>query len=156
MKKLSLLALLLAIIPALLLGCQSNNEAAADITTAASNATPNAMPNTTPKVSISASNNIGNLNLDFFAVVDDAETVESLQNIISSANKLAGIVNVSKPNYDLQIIDEQGIEQGYHLWVGKAGQQGMLMDVQDSHTVYTISEQSTETLISLIERLQNE
>lgn len=154
MKKLSLLALLLAIIPALLLGCQSNNEAAADITTAASNATPNA----TPKVSISASNNIGNLNLDFFAVVDDAETVESLQNIISSANKLAGIVNVSKPNYDLQIIDEQGIEQGYHLWVGKAGQQGMLMlmDVQDSHTVYTISEQSTETLISLIERLQNE
>lgn len=148
MKKLTLLALLLAFIPALLLGCQSNDEATADP------AAPT--PNAKPKASLSISKNIGNLNRDFFAVVEDSETVESLQSIISSANKEAGIVNVSKPHYDLQIIDAQGVEQGYHLWVGEAGQQGMLMDVQDSHTVYTISEQLTETLITLVEQLQNE
>ncbi len=102
------------------------------------------------KVSVSKSSGFGKVNSDFFAVYEDKETLDIFNNAISNAVKRAGIVDIVEPEFDLEVIYTDGNKQGYHLWVGGKGQKSTLINVYDTNTVYSISEEITNQLVDLV------
>ena len=138
MKKIFLFVLLLSFISVVLIGCQSNDSNEySDVNIS--------------KVSISKSSGFGKVNSDFFAVYEEKETLDLFNNAISNAVKRAGIVDIVEPEFDLQVIYTEGNKQGYHLWVGGKGQKSTLMNVNDTNTVYSISEEITNQLVDLLQ-----
>lgn len=39
--------------------------------------------------------------------------------VITTAVRNKGIVNMATPPYDVQVVDMDGNQYGFHLWVGK-------------------------------------
>jgi hypothetical protein len=137
MKKLCLIVVLLFFISLVLLGCQPNTD----------NENSN---NQITKVSISNSKGFGEVSTDFIIVFEDEETLETFQNTITKAKKREGIVDMIYPKFDLEVIYKDGTKKEYHLWVGEKGGNSSLMNVDNTHAVYSISEEFTNQLISLI------
>ena len=137
MKKIILIALALSFMSVILIGCQSNEH--------------NGLPDgNLSKVSISKSSGFGKVNSDFFTVYEDKETLNIFKNAISNAVKSEGIADMAEPEFDIEVIYTDGNKEDYHLWVGEKGQKSTLMDVNDTHTIYTISEEITNQLIDLV------
>jgi hypothetical protein len=136
-RKLMILVLFATSISIILFGCQSfgNNGVEEE---------------NISKVSISKSNGFGKVNKDFYVVYDDKENLETFKAIFSSSVKEAGIADMAEPDYDLEVIYSDGIKKGYHLWVGDQGQRSMFMDVEDTHTIYTVPGKMTNQLIELV------
>ena len=133
-----LLALLTALISLILLGCQSdgkNGKTDVEIS----------------KVSISRSRGFGKVNSDFMTVYKNEEALTLFENVISNAVKEPGVVDMPKPEFDLQVIYTDGTSQGYHLWVGEKGQRSTLMNIDDTHAIYSISNEMTNQLIDLFQ-----
>lgn len=137
MKKFYMFIVSILLIPLILIGCQSTVD----------DETPN---DEISKVSLSNSNTIGQINTDFFTVYEDEEVLETFQNIFTSAVKQEGIVDIAEPEFDLEVIYKEGNKQEYHLWLGEKDEQSTLMQVEDTHTIYTISEEATNQLIDLV------
>lgn len=137
MKKFYRIIVSILLIPLILIGCQSTVD----------DETPN---DEISKVSLSNSNTIGQINTDFFTVYEDEEVLETFQNIFTSAVKQEGIVDIAEPEFDLEVIYKEGNKQEYHLWLGEKDEQSTLMQVEDTHTIYTISEEATNQLIDLV------
>lgn len=137
MKKFYRFIVSIFLIPLILIGCQSTVD----------DETPN---DEISKVSLSNSNTIGQINTDFFTVYEDEEVLETFQNIFTSAVKQEGIVDIAEPEFDLEVIYKEGNKQEYHLWLGEKDEQSTLMQVEDTHTIYTISEEATNQLIDLV------
>ncbi|MBC5636536.1 hypothetical protein H8S33_06830 [Ornithinibacillus sp. BX22] len=83
-------------------------------------------------------------------VLEEAEKLEKLKQIISGAKKEKAIVNMANPNYYIEVIDTSNNKQHFHLWIGKEGQQSSLMNTDDTHTIYTVSEEMMDTVMELI------
>lgn len=139
MKNIILFVLSLVFVSAILLGCQLKDntglQSDGEIT----------------KVSISKSGGFAKVNPDFFAVFDDEKNLKTLRGVISSAVKQEGIVDMVEPEFDLQVIYENGDIQGFHLWVEEKGQRSTLMNIDNTHTAYTVSEEMTNKLIDLVQ-----
>lgn len=139
MKKIILFVLSLSVMfmSIILIGCQSN-----DI---------KGLPDENiSKVSISKSSGFGKVNSEFFTVYEDKETLDIFKNAISNAVKLEGIADMAEPEFDIKVVYTDGNKQGYHLWVGEKGQKSTLMNVNDTYTIYSISEEITNQLIDLV------
>ena len=137
MKKFYRFIVSILLIPLIPIGCQSTVD----------DETPN---DEISKVSLSNSSTIGQINTDFFTVYEDEEVLETFQNIFTSAVKQEGIVDIAEPEFDLEVIYKEGNKQEYHLWLGEKDEQSTLMQVEDTHTIYTISEEATNQLIDLV------
>lgn len=103
------------------------------------------------QVSISNSKDFGKVNTDFFKVYEDKETLDRIKKALSNAVKAEGVVDMAEPEFDLKVVDTAGNEQGYYLWVGKKGQVSTLMNVEDTHTIYTIPEELTSSFIDWVQ-----
>lgn len=137
MKKMIVLVVFLSSISVILIGCQSNDK--------------NRLPDEhVLKVSISKSNGFGKVNADFFTVYEDEDTLDLFRDAISSAVKKEGIADMVEPEFDIKVVFKDGNKQGYHLWLGEKGQKSTLMNVKDTHTIYSISETKTNPLIDLV------
>jgi len=154
MKKTFLLVLLVSILTIVLMGCQAkesnqsteSNELL-EVHTAKKSNRPEASEVNLTKVSISNSSGFGRVNPKFFTVYEDEEVLNLFDNAISKAVRLGGIVDMIEPEYDLEIIYSDGSKDSYHLWLGE---KGTLMDVNDTHTIYSVSEEITTQLVDLI------
>ncbi|MFN7252479.1 MAG: hypothetical protein ACK4M9_17120 [Anaerobacillus sp.] len=139
MKKIILFIFLTVFIPATLFGCQSESNSefqASDILA---------------KVSISRSTGFGKVNSDFFVVYKDDRTLEIFSTVFSTAVQEEGIVNIAEPEFDLEVIYEDGTKQELHLWVGTPGQRSTLMNISNTNTIYTVSKEMTAKLIDLVQ-----
>ncbi|GIN58540.1 hypothetical protein J8TS2_28590 [Lederbergia ruris] len=103
------------------------------------------------KVSISKSSGFGKVNTDFYAEFEDEGILDLFKNVISNAVKEEGIVNMIEPEFDLEVGCADGSNHGYHLWLGEKEQISTLMNIDDTHTIYTISEEMTNKLIDIVQ-----
>lgn len=86
--------------------------------------------------------------------IDNTEIFETVKTIINDAIKQAGIVSMTEPNYDLQIVYEDGSTKELYLWLMEVEDgKGSLMEVEDTHIVYTFSEELNAKLIDLIKSI---
>lgn len=112
----------------------------------------NKLPNASLKqVSISNSKEFGKVNTDFFKGYEDKETLDRIKKALSNTVKAEGVVDMAEPEFDLKVVDTAGNEQGYNLWVGEKGQVSTLMNVEDTHTIYTIPEELTSQFIDWVQ-----
>lgn len=81
---------------------------------------------------------------------DDTDSVETFTNILASAVKESGIVNITNPEYKLDVYTKNH-SKSFHLWIGDKGEKSVLMKTEDNNHIYTISEDLTDKLVNLIE-----
>ena len=133
-----LFVLSMTLMAIVLIGCQSKNSNEYSDTNIS-------------KVSVSKSSGFGKVNSDdFFIVYEDKETLDIFDNAISNAIKREGKVDITEPEFDLQVIYTDGNKEIYYLWIGEKGQKSTLMNVNDTSTVYSISEEITNQLVDLV------
>lgn len=84
-------------------------------------------------------------------IFEDKETLTKFKNIISNASKEEGIANMANPELRLRLTYKDGSKQEINLWIGKKGQKSSLVEINDTNTVYTISEEAKNEFIDLIE-----
>ncbi|WP_231495888.1 hypothetical protein [Paucisalibacillus sp. EB02] len=76
-------------------------------------------------------------------VIEDKETIDTVKEAVNGANKEPGIVNMADPKYKIEIGEEN-----YFLWIDQNS--GTIMNTKDSHTIYTLSDNSVEQIYQLI------
>lgn len=139
MKKHFLIIAVLILIPTFLLGCQSNAESALEYQNIS-------------RVGISESTGFGKVNPEFFEIYQDEERLLLFTDLLKNASKEEGIVDMIAPQYDLEVSYEDDTSLGFHLWLGEKGEKSTLMQVDDTHTIYTVSTELTNKLIDLIKK----
>lgn len=98
-------------------------------------------------IKVSISNLEANETIDF----EDDETIEMFTNLISQAVKKNGIVSMVSPKFTISVVYNNENKQSFNLWIGNKGGQSSIMDTDDTHTIYIVSEDMTGKLIDLIE-----
>jgi len=143
------LVLLFMLISVMLMSCQSHNEASN--TDRISGAESDNEIDIT-QVSISNAKGFSNVNTNFFTVYEDKESLKVFKDVVSSAVRVQGIVDLVAPEFDFEIVYNDGNKQVYHLWVGESGKKSTIMKVEDTHTIYTVPAAITDKLIELLEQ----
>lgn len=87
---------------------------------------------------------------DFSGTLNNKEALKIFKNIVLDATKEEGIVNMINPEFNLELTYEDGSKQEFNLWLGKDGQKSSLMKTNDTHSIYTISEEATRELTDLM------
>lgn len=75
---------------------------------------------------------------------DKEKDVSIFKNAVTTAERLSGIVDVANPPYSFSIGDET-----YSLWLSEH-YSGSIMNMDDTHTLYTLTEDAKEQLLALI------
>ena len=75
--------------------------------------------------------------------ITKTEEIEEFINAFNSAEKVPGIANTVDPDY--QVI--MGTEN-YYLWI--SDESGTIMNIEDTHTVYSLSESSAQKIFDLL------
>ena len=88
-------------------------------------------------------------------VFEKEELIETFKSIISGANKESGIVNMANPELYMDVVYKNENKQSFYLWIGDKGQKSTLMKTDDTHTIYTVSEEMTDMVIELVESIEN-
>ncbi|MFT8320983.1 MAG: hypothetical protein ABF649_08765 [Bacillus sp. (in: firmicutes)] len=86
---------------------------------------------------------------------DDKENTNAFQEIISSAIKEDGIVNMANPEFYMDIVYNKNEHTRMYLWIGEKGQRSTIMKPDDTHTIYTISSEEADRLIDLLKSTFN-
>lgn len=134
----------LALISAILFGCQSTSETRQPDSELQKDNETLLLNRKMKEVIISESNRSS------VTVSKNEDFIESFRNIISSAVKEQGIANMSNPEYLINVVYENESEQSFNLWIGQTETKATLMKTDDTHTIYTISEEMTDKLINLV------
>lgn len=82
-------------------------------------------------------------------VFKDQNSLQAFHTIFSTAIKKDGIVNLTSPEYIININSNEQDAKIY-VWVGEKGQQSTLIKEDDSHTIYIVSEKMTDKLSQLV------
>jgi outer membrane murein-binding lipoprotein Lpp len=88
----------------------------------------------------------GEVNKTFY----EEKEVNIARDAIQSAEKILGILNVSKSNFEISLIDSEGNQETYFLWLRKGDSGGMIMNIEDTHTGYTLQEKDVAKLKDLL------
>ena len=84
-------------------------------------------------------------------VFNDDKSIETFNTIFTSTVKENGIVNMSNPEYYIDVVYSNDNKQSFHLWIGENGEKSTLMKTDDTNTIYTVSEEMTDKLVDLFE-----
>lgn len=149
MKNLALLVFI-ALVSAILFGCQNENETVkageqkseAEMTGSEQLLSKSVVS----KVEVSKTKGIDPV------LYEEADVLGRFNELFSSAAREPGTANVTNPEFYLKLTDEEGDIQRLHLWLGNEGEQSMLMNPNDTHTIYTVTPAMTAELIELIEK----
>ncbi|MFF2754443.1 hypothetical protein ACFVR1_11945 [Psychrobacillus sp. NPDC058041] len=75
--------------------------------------------------------------------ITKTEEIEEFINAFNSAEKVPGIANTVNPDYQVIIGTEN-----YYLWI--SDESGTIMNIKDTHTVYSLSESSAQKIFDLL------
>ncbi|MDQ0272404.1 hypothetical protein [Cytobacillus purgationiresistens] len=84
-------------------------------------------------------------------IFDDKESLKAFQEVFSSASKEESIVNMNDPEYYVNLVYVKNTQRSLYLWIGEKGQRSTFMKTEDTHTIYTVSEEMTGKLSELVE-----
>ncbi|WP_394188746.1 hypothetical protein [Paenisporosarcina quisquiliarum] len=122
MKRLSLLFIFIVFTLLLVSGCSSKNI---------------------EKIDVYEMESFSNIKKDSLTSFTDSKVVSNFVNAFENANKEQGIVDMADPEYKVEIGEES-----YYLWISE--EQGTIMNVNDTHTIYTLSKSSAKTINELL------
>ncbi|MEK3747604.1 hypothetical protein NYE25_05105 [Paenibacillus sp. FSL E2-8871] len=101
------------------------------------------------RITIAKSLAHGSVNANIKAEYIDHESIETFVRAIRTAVQIPGNLNTATPNYDIVLISNNN-KYAFHLWINETSEQGMLMNVNETSTGYTLTKESTVELKKLI------
>lgn len=118
-----------------LFGCQQINEDKSD----------NAPSNTDSieKVHIYEMKSFSEVNEVSPIIITDSEEINSIEEAINDAQKVSGIVDMADPEFKIEFG-----KATYFLWISE--ESGTIMNTDDTHTIYSLSEQSIKQVNEII------
>lgn len=96
----------------------------------------------------------GSVNANIKDEYTDHETIDIFVRAIRTAEQIPGNLNTATPNYDIVLISDNN-KYAFHLWINETSEQGMLMNVNETDTGYTLTKESTAELKRFCSRKQN-
>ncbi|HBS47516.1 MAG TPA: hypothetical protein DEA91_29180 [Paenibacillus sp.] len=87
----------------------------------------------------------GSVNANIKAEYIDHESIETIVRAIRTAVQMPGNLNTATPNYDVVLISNNN-KYAFHLWINETSEQGMVMNVNETSTGYTLTKESTAEL----------
>ncbi|MGM0807403.1 MAG: hypothetical protein ACQET8_22105 [Bacillota bacterium] len=66
------------------------------------------------------------------------KAIKIARDAIQSAERITGILDVSKNNLEMTLVDSNGNKESYLLWLRKESDSGMIMYADDTSTGYTL------------------
>lgn len=100
------------------------------------------------KVMVCEWNKFGKANQVDWKTYTDKYSIIIFKKALKTATKEEGIPSMIEPDYNMKFVFEDGSTREFHLWL-KLGK-GSLIDVDDTHRLYTLTKESTEALKSII------
>jgi hypothetical protein len=145
-------ALLLAVCLTAAVGCTPKSEK--PVATTGSNneiaTTPNAGERVAAEqVTVSRSLQFGKVNAAVYGVYKQSADIKVFEEAIKTAGKIEGILDISKPDYDIVIASGRS-QRSVHLWLHPKSEIGMYTEVSDTGTGYRLTASATEKLKKLI------
>ncbi|MEK3660299.1 hypothetical protein NSQ29_12090 [Paenibacillus sp. FSL F4-0236] len=101
------------------------------------------------RITIAKSLAHGSVSANIKAEYKDHESIETFVRAIRTAVQIPGNLNTATPNYDIVLISNNN-KYAFHLWINETSEQGMLMNVNETSTGYTLTKESTVELKKLI------
>ncbi|AIQ24021.1 hypothetical protein NSQ90_14690 [Paenibacillus sp. FSL H7-0737] len=101
------------------------------------------------RITIAKSLAHGSVSANIKAEYIDHESIETFVRAIRTAVQIPGNLNTATPNYDIVLISNNN-KYAFHLWINETSEQGMLMNVNETSTGYTLTKESTIELKKLI------
>jgi len=93
----------------------------------------------------------GNVSSDYIAEIEESDSLQFIvEEMIEGSKRQAGIVDVSQPFYDVKMEYEDGSEELFHLWVTEDELTGTIMDSENTHFIYSFSDDVSEQFLSLL------
>ena len=83
-------------------------------------------------------------------MIDAQESLNEFQEVFDDTEKMDGIVDIAEPIYSLNITYANEETETVFLWVIEPNKRSSLMKGDDTHTLYTVSEEMTNILIDLV------
>lgn len=165
MKKTLSLVLSLTLISTILLGCQSGDNTTKDTDKNKLEQQTEVVTKTDTEIETNQQSEEGNKNLkidgvitkvsiskgDETTVFDDDKSIETFNTVFTSAIKENGIVNMTNPEFYIDVVYANENKQSFYLWLGEKGEKSTLMKTDDTHTIHTVSEEMTDKIIDLTE-----
>ncbi|MFC0238806.1 hypothetical protein [Fictibacillus phosphorivorans] len=68
------------------------------------------------------------------------KAVRIARDAIQSAERITGILDVSKNNLEMTLVDSNGNKESFLLWLQKENDNGMIMHAVDTSTGYTLQQ----------------
>ncbi|MGA4722452.1 hypothetical protein [Fictibacillus nanhaiensis] len=66
------------------------------------------------------------------------KAIRIARDAVQSAERIPGILNVSKNNLEMTFVDSNGKKESYLLWLRKESDSGMIMYADETSTGYTL------------------
>lgn len=101
------------------------------------------------KISISDATGF-EFNTDFILLFEDKESIDIFDNAISTAEKQPGMVDIVEPDFSLEVAFTDGSEDRYFLWLDETLNGAIIMNIYDTHTIYTVSDDIATQLKTII------
>lgn len=76
----------------------------------------------------------------------DTASIRAFHQAVMTAKQLAGVVDMDNPHYLFEINGQK-----YYLWLTFQHNTGSIMNVEDTHTLYTLSRESGRQLVSIVQ-----
>lgn len=88
---------------------------------------------------------------DYVAEITDRDSLEFIiENMIEGSQRQPGVVAMPQPYYDIHIEYSDGSDELFHLWVSEENTTGTIMDTENTHFIYTFSDDVSERFLSLL------
>lgn len=142
--KKSILVVFLVLFSAILFGCQSANETPKPDSELPKDNGALLVDRKIIEVIVSESNRSS------LTASENEDFIESFKTILSSAVKMPGIANMANPEYFIEVVYENENKQRFNLWLGQTGEKSTLMKTDETHTIYTMTDEMTDKLITLV------
>ncbi|MED4122947.1 hypothetical protein [Halalkalibacterium halodurans] len=114
------------------------------LTGCSSSSTPTS--NEITSVSVSEFQQFGKINQAPFMTLNNPDEIAVFGEAIETATKMDGIVNVVKADFDIELLRDNEEDFSFHLWLDDEAKTGSIMYTGDTHTLYSLTEDSTQKL----------
>ena len=104
------------------------------------------------KVHIYTYENYNSKNSSPTILLSKKELIDILVNTINSSNKIQDTLNLSSPNYVVDVLYSKNKKDTFYLWITDNSNSGIYMNIKDTRTGYAILKDDTSKLKTLLYR----
>ena len=102
------------------------------------------------EIRVSEFDTFRSVNEEDYISFDEKDDISVFVKAIKSSNKQPGAVDMTEGDFSITLIFSEKESESFHLWLSKEYETGSIMSIEETHTLYTLSESSTSKIQKLL------